>query len=167
MRQPIINLSNSNNWREVWAELIRAQRVVTDIERYYPIRTIEMPVQLESPIFAVLIENQQAAQTWRFAGNMTQSIQTGILGFGTNDVELAEPKKLWLNRVCIHIFPKITSTFSLKFDVPHWFEEASITVWEYLGNYGDTTEELIKQVREENLTRIEQKIDDISTYGGN
>ncbi|NJL61814.1 MAG: hypothetical protein HC903_08270 [Methylacidiphilales bacterium] len=55
----------------------------------------------------------------------------------------------------------------MKFDIPYWYEEISLTVWEYLGSYGDSVEELIEQIRDNELARIEQKVDDIATYGGN
>jgi hypothetical protein len=167
MGQPVIDLSNSNNWLLVWEKLTIAQRVVIDPEKqFHPIPSINMPVQLESHIFAVLIENQKARSSWRYAGRITQLIQTGIIGYGgSNDVEVAEFRKLWLNRVSLYIFPKVTNTFSLKFDVPRWFEEISITVWEYIGLKSDSTETLINSLKQDVL-RLEAKVDDISSYGG-
>ncbi|NJR15713.1 MAG: hypothetical protein HC785_08370 [Calothrix sp. CSU_2_0] len=167
MAQPVIDLSNSSNWELIWEKLTKAQTSPTDSGRYFPIPTIEMPIQLESPIFAVLAESEKARSTWKFAGNVSQLIQTGIIGFGTNDVQFEASKKLWLNRVTIYNFPKISTSFSLKFDIPYWYEEISLTVWEYLGSYGDSVEELIEQIRDNELARIEQKVDDIATYGGN
>lgn len=168
MPQRAIDLSNSDNWRLVWEKLTIAERVVIDPEKqHHPIPAIKMPVQLESPVFVVLVENQQAKSTWRYAGIVTQLVSTGIIDFGGSDDVEVTSRKLWLNRVSLHVFPNLTTSFSLKFYIPKWFEEVSITIWEYLGNYDDTTEQLIKQVRDENLTRIEEKLDDISTYGGN
>ncbi|NJL61815.1 MAG: hypothetical protein HC903_08275 [Methylacidiphilales bacterium] len=92
MAQPVIDLSNSSNWELIWEKLTKAQTSPTDSGRYFPIPTIEMPIQLESPIFAVLAESEKARSTWKFAGNVSQLIQTGIIGFGTNDVQFEASK---------------------------------------------------------------------------
>ncbi len=154
MPQRAIDLSNSNNWRLVWEKLTIAQRVVIDPEKqHHPIPAIKMPVQLESPIFVVLVENQQAKSTWRYAGVVTQLVSTGIIDFGGSDDVEVTSRKLWLNRVSLHIFPELTTAFSLKFYIPHWFEEVSITVWEYLGQNNSL---------DDILARIETKIDAIN-----
>lgn len=165
MGQPVVDLSNSANWNLAWNNTFEVQRTGGEGSRYYPFPPIEMPIALSSHIFAVLATSTKAGRNWKFAGFLNQRIQTGILVGGIQDAEVVQARRFFLNRISIYLEPELTSTYSLTFNIPYWFQDITINVWEYTGERSDTTEKLIKEVREQELQRIESKVDDISTYG--
>ena len=165
MGQPVVDLSNSDNWNLSWNNTFEVERIGGEGSRYYPFPPIEMPVKLNSHIFAVLATSTKAGRNWKFAGFLNQRIQTGIVVGGIQDAEIIQARRLFLNRISVYLEPALTSTFSLTFNIPYWFQDISLFVWEYTGNRSDTTEELITEVREQELLRIESKVDDIATYG--
>ena len=165
MGQPVVDLSNSANWNLSWNNTFEVERIGGEGSKYYPFPPIEMPVKLTSHVFAVLATSAKAGRNWKFAGFLNQRIQTGIVVGGSQDAEVIQARRFFLNRISVYLEPALTSTFSLTFNIPYWFQDISIFVWEYTGNRSDTTENLITEVREQELLRIESKVDDIATYG--
>ena len=58
------------------------------------------------------------------------------------------------------MFPKLTSSYRLRFEAFPWIEQVTLAVWEYRGTETDTTEDLINAVRSK-LETIEFKVDNL------
>jgi len=97
-----------------------------------------LSVQLSSNIIAVLVANSEALDTWNFAGWACQQIQ---LPFGPSSSSTTNYRKLWLRNKQLLIFlPKLVTTYKLFVRFPKWFEQVSITVWEYTEPQPDAVE---------------------------
>ncbi|MBH8578349.1 hypothetical protein I8752_36510 [Nostocaceae cyanobacterium CENA369] len=164
MSNPVLQLENSQNWESVYTTTVEAV-VSANGESYTPIPTITIPVLLDKHIIAVSVTCSTAKPTWYFGGFLNQRINLGLLVGGLPDSDAVQKRKIWLNRITLIIFPELTSTYSLSLDVPKWFQYVSFTVFKYVGIESDTTENLINQIINVDLPRIEQKVNDISNYG--
>ncbi|MDF5706550.1 MAG: hypothetical protein PUP90_02420 [Nostoc sp. S4] len=158
MSNPVLQLGNSSNWESVYTSSVNAV-VSADGQSYRPIPTITIPILLDKHIIAVSVTCSTAKPTWYFGGFINQKIALGILVGGLPDSEAVQKRKIWLNRITLIIFPKLTETYSLSLDVPKWFQDVSFSVFKYIGTESDTTEDLINQVINVDLPRIESKID--------
>jgi hypothetical protein len=160
----ILNLGNPDNWNQVYNTTVAALLIGNG--RYAPIPKIAVPIQLESPILAVYISCSPNKPTWKFGAWLNQNIFTGLTIGGLTDAENVQRRKIWLNKISLARLDKLSENYAVSFDIPKWFESVSISLWEYTGIISDSTEELINEIRDNELPRIEQKIDDILTYGG-
>lgn len=160
----VLQLGSAANWSDVYFVTVSASQI--NAERYAPIPKINVPIQLESPILAVYISCTPPKPTWYFGGWLNQKIFTGLTVGGVTDAENVQRRKIWLNKISLIRLEQLSTSYSITFDVPKWFQSVSIQVWEYIGPIADSTEALISELKQDVL-RIEAKVDDISTYGGN
>jgi hypothetical protein len=160
----ILDLANPVNWNQVYSTTVAAVFIGSD--RYAPIPKITVPVLLESQVVACYVTCLPDKPTWRFAAWMNQNIQTGLTIGGLTDAENVQRRKIWLRKITLARLEKLSENYSISFDVPSWFQSVSLQVWEYTGVIEDSTEDLINQIRDNELPRLEQKIDDLLTYGG-
>lgn len=160
----ILQLGNKENWSDIYFSTVNAYQISGD--RYAPIPKIVVPVQLESHVLAVYISCNPPKPSWYFGGWLNQKVFTGLLVGGIPDAENVQRRKIWLNKITLIRLEKLSDFYSISFDVPKWFQSVSIQVWEYVGPIADSTEQLINDLKQDVL-RIEGKVDDISTYGGN
>jgi hypothetical protein len=158
MGQPVLELNNSANWDLVWSTTVEAVKITNPPGRYYPIPKVICPTLLDTHIIAVLATSVSASPHWRFAGYLNQKIQTGITGGGVTDTEVVSARRMFLKRISLIIFPKLTNTYSLSFDIPYWFEDISLFLWSYSGTATDSTENMIDNLQTD-IQRIESKID--------
>jgi hypothetical protein len=103
-----------------------------------------------------------AKSTWRFGGNLIQRYQLGS-GGTTSLLPIVEAtrKPLTINRSELHIFPKLGEQYELVHEVPIWYSHFRLTIWEYVGDEADSTEDLILLANSA-LSRIEVKLDEHS-----
>ncbi len=151
MGTPILQLTNSTNWSLVYSQAFYAQQITAT--SYALIPKITVPLLLERHILAVHATSATAKDTWHFAGFLNQNVQLGLLVGGGPDAESVQRRKIWLNRITLLILPSFAPNYSISFNVPHWFKDISLSVWEYIGPEADSTEELIQ--------RVEFKVDQI------
>ena len=144
MGNPVLQLSNRANWEDVYSETKSAQ-VITST-RNAPIPEITIPYLFERHIIAVYATSSTAKPTWHFAGFLNQKIQLGLVPGGSPDADAVQRRKIWLNRITLLFFPKITSTYAISFNVPEWFTNVNLNVFEYRGIESDSTENLIREL---------------------
>ncbi|MEG3840030.1 hypothetical protein [Microcoleus sp. herbarium14] len=142
----LLELGNGSNWLQ------------SDFQNFSgsPIPDYVPPYEFEKHILAIFVSNPEPNQTWRFGGFLNQKIRLGV--GPSQGAESVSSRKLWLGRTQLFIFPKLTTTYTLNFAFPYWFNQVSLTIWEYWGPQADTTENKIFDVRN-NLLRVENKID--------
>lgn len=144
MGNPVLQLSNSANWEDVYNESTTALSITST--RHAPISEITVPVLFERHIIAVYATSSTAKPTWHFAGFLNQKIRLGLIPGGLPDADAVQRRKIWLNRVTLLFFPKITSTYSVSFNIPKWFNTISLNIFEYRGIESDSTEDLIREL---------------------
>ncbi|OCQ98958.1 hypothetical protein BCD64_23250 [Nostoc sp. MBR 210] len=154
----ILQLGNADNWQQIYNTSVAAVNVTPDT--HVPIAEITVPFLIDTHVLAVYITtNIPEGRDWNFAGFLNQKFELGLTVGGVPEADELSRRKLWLNRIKLVIFPPLTSTYAISFDVPKWFKNVSLTVWEYIGADFDSTEQTLNQDIQPTLARIESKID--------
>ncbi|MDZ8082817.1 MAG: hypothetical protein RMX35_27605 [Nostoc sp. DcaGUA01] len=146
-----LQLGNSNNWEIIHNENISAVFLPKEGGGYktVPIPEISIAVLLDVFVLAVRISTVvPEGRTWKFAGNIKQSISTGISIDGGQDASFTSRRPLFLDKINLVLYPKISVDYSVSIKVPDWFENVGIAIWKYTGVDQDA-----------DLARIEAKID--------
>lgn len=161
MGNPVLQLGNSANWDLFYSTTVVAV-TSSNGESYTPIPTITIPTLLESHIIATSVSCSNSKPTWFFGGFLNQRINLGLTVGGLPDSDAVQKRRLYLNRLTLIIFPKLVATYAVSLDVPKWFQDVTFSLFEYTGTESDSTEDLINQIKNVDLPRIEGKIDALS-----
>lgn len=156
-----LELSTSTNWQDAYSASASATYLPGSTTSHERIPPIEVPLLFDSHVLAVYPDSTTAKDWWITAGWVSRRIQTGITIGGSPDVRATESQKLIFREINLIIYPNITSTYSLVIDAPYWFDQLSISVWEYIGPVSYSNETLIIDQNIQ-LDRIEQKIDTLT-----
>ncbi|MEH1978020.1 MAG: hypothetical protein V7L27_01700 [Nostoc sp.] len=161
MGNPVLQLGNSANWDLFYSTTVQAV-ISSNGESYTPIPTITVPTLLESHIIATSVSCFSSKPTWYFGGFINQRINLGLTVGGLPDSDAVQKRRLYLNRLTLIIFPKLVDSYAVTFDVPKWFQDVTLTLFEYTGIERDSTDDLVNQIINVDLPRIESKIDALS-----
>ncbi|MDJ0553517.1 MAG: hypothetical protein QNJ68_03575 [Microcoleaceae cyanobacterium MO_207.B10] len=142
MGSPVVDFSNSSNWENVYTTSVAADPSPHPANSHYAIPRIEVPVIFDKHILAVLPSSSTAKDWWISGGWIEQVIFTGIVVGGNPDVSTGDSKRLFLNKINLIVFPQYTTTYQLNIDIPYWFKDYQVTIWEYIGVHEDSTEQL-------------------------
>lgn len=136
--------SNSNNWQSVWNQSFTAEPAPGDrpeLERFFPLPEISVPIQLSSSLLAFYATSQDAKPNWKLAANVKRKYITGLTVGGNPDA-VVDSKRIFLNQFSILRYPvSFGSSYSLLISVPYWYRQISLYLWEYTGSIIDTTDE--------------------------
>lgn len=156
----MLDLTNSALWNLMWSANVQAE-LVANKARYRPIPPVEVPFLLDSHIIAVLLTSSTAPPSWKFAAFLNQKIATGIIVGGLNETQ-AHQEKIFLNRISLVILPKLTSTYSLNFNIPYWFYDMSLKLWFYSGeeSISSPATDSLEEIRD-SLLSIDRKLERI------
>jgi hypothetical protein len=157
LSDPVLNLTDGSYWRQIYQQLHRANPASP--RGYYPIPPITIPILLSNYIVAVAAESQLARSNWWLGCRLQMVIDVPGSAFG--NVE-AHQVNVPLNRGVLVSLPHLAPQYKLRADVPSWHQELSLTIYEYMGPSGDSTETLIQNQSDlirVDLVRIERKID--------
>jgi hypothetical protein len=143
-------------WQVHWQGNFEAYR---NGNRYRPIPPADIPIEFDKPLIAISTSSFNALPSWVTAGWISQKIYTGLSVTGVSDAVLTN-KRVFLNRLTLFKMDMdLFSSYSITYYFPRWFFDLSIAIWQYTGT-DDIDDEIIRR-----LTKIEQKVDDISNYG--
>lgn len=160
MGNPVLQLGNSANWEQLYSTSVNAVSLGAG-SAFAPIPKITVPVLISSHIIVVSVTSSAAKDSWYFGGLISQKINLGLTVGGLPDSDGVQKSKLYLNRLTLLIFPRLTSSYSVEFEIPKWFRQVSIILWQYIGQVEDSTELMLLSLQND-LSRIESKIDSIS-----
>ncbi len=153
-----LQLSNADNWEQIYNISVSAVFITPTVPAKIP--KITVPFLIDTHVLAIYITTSvPEGRNWNFAGYLNQEFNLGLTVGGTPEADELSIRKLFLNRIKLIIFPKITPTYSVSFDIPKWFTNVSITVWKYIGPDYDTVENVLTQEIQPTLAQIESKID--------
>lgn len=158
MGNPIVDLNNPDHWDMVYNQTTHAGRL-SSIE-YYPIAPFDLPILCTSPLLFVSAENINAKPWWYLGCRLQQRIQTAL---SPGDV-VGRFAKVPVNRPSLFRFPMYAAQYSLRCEIPPWFEQMKLAIWQYSGPIGDSTEQLIQDNSDLiriDLIRIETKVDNL------
>lgn len=142
MSRLVIEPANSNNWRQLYQHKFVTQEVGPRERSLIPATVL--PVLAESRILVAKIYSQYAKDTWRNGGSLMPLINCGMSGFQETGLS---SYRLPCNGARLLILPKFSTTYKLKFSCPWWFSEVELTIYEYIGDESDSTEDLIREMQ--------------------
>lgn len=142
MSRLIIDPANNTNWQQLYQHKFVTQQLKPRERSIIPATVL--PVQAESRILAVKTYSQFARDTWRRGGTLTPLIDCGVAGFQQTALS---SYSLPCNGARLLTFPKFSTTYTLKFSCPWWFDEIELTIYQYIGTESDSTEDLIRELQ--------------------
>jgi hypothetical protein len=114
-----------------------------------------------SPILAVAISSNKSSPSWKSAGFLNYKIRTGLLVGGVPDTQIGKGFRIKLNQITLLILPRYSENFSISFGIHYWIQQISINVWQYIGALEDSTELILEGIKNNELARIEQKVNEL------
>ena len=160
-----LGLSTAGSWRLVYYQ----QHIGDKEKRRYKapmIDVIELPISIPGRILAVGASYIGAPPSWYTAGFFYQEVGgvtlddtlvfPGVSG-GSGSVLDAAKKRIVLNTIELHIFDRLATEHSYRFEAMAWIPRIILGVWEYIGTETDSTKELLETLKVD-LTRIEAKV---------
>lgn len=143
-----IDLSDGTKWRKIFEQTYFAEPIGGQRGKFKPIPLVIVPTFLDTHTIAVTVFNQQSKPTWNLGGRVFQLIrvsdQSDLGIFRSNKVY-----SLFINNTSSITFDKLSSTYRVGIQIPKWFAEAYVNVWQYIGI--------------EEISTIEDKLSDIDT----
>ncbi|WP_413175392.1 hypothetical protein [Anabaena azotica] len=119
--------SEASNWNQVF---FASRNAVTNQngEIIQRIGSIEIIHTFNSNTIGCLATSSRA--DWYKAGYLSQVIQAplGMSGYALGESEFI---RLFIATICK--FQKFESSYSLSFDVPFYFKDITLTIWEFTG----------------------------------
>lgn len=143
-----IDLSDGTRWRKIFEQIYFAEPIGGQRNKFRPIPLVIVPTFLDTHIIAVTVFNQQSKPTWSLGGRVFQLIQVS----DQSDLGIFRPNKvysLFINNTSSITFDKLSPTYRVGIQIPKWFIEAYVNVWQYIGS--------------EEFSTIEDKLSDIDT----
>lgn len=156
------DIKNSFNWNLVYQE--EREVLYDSAGGYTAIPAFEIPITFDKSLLCVRTSSKNAKFTWRFSGVLTQRMELGT----NNDslpVASLDYTRLRINRSTLIHYPLYTTDYQLLFESYYWIKHIDLTIWEYVGRLANETDDLINEIRADELANIEQKVDEIATYG--
>lgn len=157
MTSPILDLSDASLWVQVYDTTLFADPVLGQTGKHYPIPNHSIPGNFEGHTLAVGSSSTKAKPNWSLGFYLAQVIN--VPGVGNAEAR-SIPIRLGLNLVR---FPPLSTQFRLKARIPKWHQEMSLTIWRYVGVESDVLDRLADL--QPTFTRIEDKIDEINSWG--
>ncbi|MGD1910785.1 MAG: hypothetical protein ACFB2X_07990 [Rivularia sp. (in: cyanobacteria)] len=157
-----LELNKPENWVKVFTKTTTAIKITST--QHAPIPEIKVEVDIDRQILAIQVTSSKAKNTWNSAGLLNQQNSSISNALGTNSQVIAK-RKLWLNQVNLLMFPEHTLDYRVSLKVPTWFEDVSLKIWKYIAPASNVTDNLLLEIRQQELQRIESKIDDLNAYG--
>lgn len=145
MSHPILSLNNAQNWQLFHRQIYRSQEAVSQgrVRGHIPIPPQTLPLLSDRNILAAGCHSDKAKSTWFSGGWLVPVVACGgeflEADFGFY--------RLPLNSVRLIQIPAIAQSYKLRFQIPAWFEEISLSVYQYIGTEADSTEELIHELQ--------------------
>lgn len=131
---------NSSNWDSIFNFSATAGTTGGE-SSHIPIPPATAPIILTSSIIAAYISTTvPEGRRWTFGGRAVREFRSGLTVGGVSDVA-SKPEFLYVNKLTIIFFPKVTVEYTLSFYFPTWFKSVSLQCWQYTGT-DDTTEDI-------------------------
>lgn len=123
---------DSSNWGLVWEDSRQANIINSTPPSHDPIPQVVIPVIMQVFTVAILTQTVNPKPRWKFGGNASALVQTGLVQGGIFESAIAT-QYLRLGTITICRFPQLASSYKLVIDVPIWFKAFSYSVWAYSG----------------------------------
>lgn len=110
---------------------------------YQRITEINIPVVFDKSIIAVAVNTSvPVGKIWKYAGYLRRSLTTGL---GASFV--GEPKSLFLGKFNLIVFNDLNINYFLSLQVPKWFSNANVAIYQYEGIDKSTIEDDMQAIK--------------------
>lgn len=159
MSTPILSLNNAQNWQQLYRHRFVSEAIVKQgrITGHIPIPPQVLPILSEHRILAIGAHSDTAKSSWFSGGWLTAIVQCGG-EFLEADIAFY---RVPLNSARLILMPSLSQSYKLRFRPHPWFEDVTLTIYQYIGTESDRTEDLIRELAAVDLARIEAKIDSL------
>jgi hypothetical protein len=152
-----LQLGIESNWNLQYSNSFPAVSFLNDSRGnpiYESITEIIVPVVFDQPIIAVNITtNVPIGKIWKYAGYLSRSLTTGLGASFTGNRQ-----GLFLGKFNLIAFDDLNINYFVSIQVPKWFINANIDIYQYEGT--DTT------TLEDDVQAIKVAVDNISDLLG-
>ncbi len=154
------DLSNGSLWLKIYDQFHVAQAIPDRPGRHYPILPIVVPTTLDNYTVAVTCKPTQAKPTWQLGARIYSLIDITSSEIDTAKYNYYYPIKI--DEINIIKIKQLSTYYKLLIEVPRWFSDAYLQVWVYTGVEAiKSTDDRLDSI-EQDLDRIEAKIDNYS-----
>ncbi|MEH1772686.1 hypothetical protein [Nostoc sp.] len=142
----ILQLGIESNWNLQYSNSFPAVSYLNDSAGkpiYQRITEINIPVVFDKPIVTVSINTTvPVGKIWKYAGYLRRSLTTGL---GASFV--GEPESLFLGKFNLIVFNDLNINYFLSLQVPKWFINANIAIYQYEGIDTTTLEDDVTAIK--------------------
>ena len=125
--------ANENHWRFAYDINETAEYLNPQQTRYTRLPPIIPGFLINSNVLAIYATSNTSPPHHKFAGLVSQLIQTAITIGPDVDAESNTRKKIWLNRMTIIEWDNLSNDYGLRFDIPYWIQHINLSIYEYIG----------------------------------
>lgn len=149
------DLQNANNWELVFNITKDAEYTSTATHKAIP--EIVVPTYLSSSLIATFAESNNVSPSWYTAGYLTRFISIGLTVGNNQNTKIGISKRVPLREASVIQFDTFNENYKLVFRPYKGLDNVSFTLWKYIGEIVDSTEDQIDLARIDVL-RLEKKI---------
>lgn len=125
--------ANSNNWTLAFSIDETVNYLNPEQTRYERLPEIIPGFLINSNVVAISASSATSPPHHRFAGLVSQLVQTALTVGPGVDAESNSRKKIWLDRITIVEWDDLSDSYGLGFDIPYWIRNIQIDIFEYIG----------------------------------
>ncbi|MBE9054172.1 hypothetical protein IQ243_28030 [Nostocales cyanobacterium LEGE 11386] len=141
-----LQLGTESNWNLQYSNSFPAVSFLNDKAGnpiYEKITEINVPIVFDQPIIAVNISTSvPVGRIWNYAGYLRRSLTTGLGATFTGELE-----RLFLGKFNLIIFNDLNINYFVSIQVPKWFINANIAIYQYEGADSTTLEDDIQAIK--------------------
>lgn len=141
-----LQLGIESNWALQYSNSFPAVNYLNDSEGkpiYEKITEIHVPVVFDKSIIAVSVGTTvPVGKIWKYAGYLRRSLTTGL---GASFV--GETESLFLGKFNLVFFNDLNINYFVSLQVPKWFINANIAIYQYEGIDGTTLEDDVTAIK--------------------
>ena len=169
----LIDFDNNPDWRLFVNQTFVA--VKTGDRSHIPIPSQDLGVSSNAEYIAAFVGINEGRQTWLFGGDITQVYSfAGGGSAGSSPIVQSEPNKVFINRLTFIETPRASiENYGLRYQPPFWFKDATLRVYEYLGEASNFARETLFDLGNtvgipaaNNPDSINAKLDQLIANGG-
>ncbi|MDZ7992027.1 MAG: hypothetical protein RM022_031065 [Nostoc sp. EfeVER01] len=127
-----LQLGIESNWALQYSESFPAVSYLNDAAGqpiYQRITEINIPVVFDKSIVAVSVNTTvPVGKIWKYAGYLRRSLTTGL-----GSTFVGEPESLFLGKFNLILFDDLNINYFLSLQVPKWFINANVAIYQYEG----------------------------------
>ncbi|MBW4514170.1 MAG: hypothetical protein KME11_03085 [Timaviella obliquedivisa GSE-PSE-MK23-08B] len=151
---PEFQLQDAANWEKVYDQSYQGSAITPT--RYTPIPPFVISRLFPSHTLLIATDSSEALAHWRLGVRVQMIIDapsTDFVQIDTNQISIP------INRGLLVRFPKLSTLYRLRVEVPKWHRTMRVTIWEYSGTEASDTETL--EFIREDLQRLEGKVNSL------